>query len=65
MNIRGIAHTDLPPRAVAQDVYRNGEGQDANPYPQGSRERDQFAMEMHRLQLEELKGLEAELRAGI
>jgi len=35
--------------------YAEGGGQESNPYPKGTEERIDFALEMHRLQVKELK----------
>jgi hypothetical protein len=51
----------LPPKQQAQQDYRNGEGQERNPFPKGTDDHYTYAMEMHRLQLEELREIEAEL----
>jgi len=53
--IRGIPASTLPPVTAAQWIYREGGGQDDNPYHKQSREYDQYQWEMHRLQLDELR----------
>lgn len=53
MNIRGIPIDQLTPKTVAGRFYQDGEGLDANPYPKGSREYEQYMLEMARLQHDE------------
>jgi hypothetical protein len=47
----------LPPKQQAQQDYRNGDGQERNPFPKGTEEYSAYSWEMHRLQLEELREL--------
>lgn len=63
--IKGQAITQFSPRTVAQQFYREGEGLDANPYPAGTDEHDQYRWEMHSLQRDELARINEELRAGV
>lgn len=58
-------YNTLSPTARASYDYRHGEGHDANPYPKGTAEREQYMMEMGRLQDAEMRALREELRAGV
>lgn len=55
----------LTPRALAMRDYQDGEGQDANPFPKGSMEHQDYMMEMGRLWNEAFKREMQELRAGL
>ena len=63
--IKGQPITMFSPRMVAQQFHREGEGLDANPYPAGTDEHDQYQWEMHSLQRDELARINEELRAGV
>jgi hypothetical protein len=58
--IRGIPASSLPPVQAAQWLYREGGGQDDNPYPKNTPEHETYAWEMHRLQLDELRTIRGE-----
>jgi hypothetical protein len=58
-------YSKLSPRGKAQSDYRQGSGHDANPYAKGTPERDEYMMEMGRLQELEMRGLMEEMRAGV
>jgi len=49
------------PIATARQDYKGGLGQEANPYPKGTKDREDYYFEMGRLQREEFK---QELKAG-
>jgi hypothetical protein len=53
MEIRGIPIEQLSPKVVAGRFYQDGEGLDANPYPKGTAEYEQYMLEMGRLQYDE------------
>jgi hypothetical protein len=55
----------LSPRGKAQSDYRQGSGHDANPYTKGTPEREEYMLEMGRLQALELRAMLEELRAGV
>ena len=63
--IRGIPLDMLSPGAAARQVYKEGEGQSANPYPEGTAEHEQFMWAMARLQDAELRALNEEIRSGL
>lgn len=49
----------------AKRDFANGLGQNDNPYKRGTAERDAWMMEMGRLQNEEFRHEQRELRAGV
>lgn len=55
----------LPPAAIAQQYFREGEGLSSNPYPKGCKEHDEFMWAMHKLQAIEFKHEQDELRSGV
>ena len=42
-------------KGAAQQMYKDGQGQESNPFERGAKEHDAFWQEMSRLQREELK----------
>jgi hypothetical protein len=48
-------------RFEARWEYKEGGGQDCNPYPAGSQERIEWALEMGRAQQEELTSIRSEM----
>jgi hypothetical protein len=54
----------LGPVAAARQLYREGEGHNANPFPKGSQQHEQFMLEMGRCQDEELKRMMQEVYCG-
>lgn len=55
----------MTPKMQAQIDYKGGGGQTDNPYPQNTKEHEEYAFEMSRLWGLELKAINAELRAGV
>jgi hypothetical protein len=53
------------PKARAQIAFNAGEGQDSNPYPKGTPEREEYALAMGKLQYNEFLAEQQELRAGV
>ena len=47
----------LGPTGAAQQMYKEGQGLESNPYAKGTKQHDQFDWEMHRLEREELKAM--------
>jgi len=49
------------PKFEARWAYKEGDGLDANPYPKNTPEHMEWAMAMHKCQLEELQEMREEL----
>jgi len=56
---------ELSPSGKAKRDFIAGLGQDSNPYPPGTKEREQYMLTMGKLQYDEFVGEQSELRAGV
>jgi hypothetical protein len=56
---------ELSPSGKAKRDFIAGLGLDSNPYPKGSKEREQYMLTMGKLQYDEFVGEQNELRAGV
>jgi len=57
--------SELSPSGKAKRDFQAGLGLDSNPYPKGTKEREEYALAMGRLQYDEFVGEQAELRACV
>ena len=55
----------ISPTMLARVHWRQGGELSDNPYPKGSKERETYNWEMHRLQVQDFEAEQAELRAGV
>lgn len=63
--IKGVSVHAMPATAVAREFFRDGEGQDSNPYERGTPEHEAFMWEMHNLWHSEFIKEQDELRGRV